>query len=217
MPAVGLDGTRSQPGAFLPTPIDLEQLLIRVAAGDARAFGEVYDRTAPYVFGLLRRMLATAEQAEEVAQEVYLQVWRAAGAFDPDRATAWTWLAMMARSRAVDRMRGDVSYRGALDSLARDAEAEPAGGRGGPATGPGENPEHHAVLAERGALVRSALTELPSEQAEALWLAFFGGLSHREIAERTETPLGTVKTRIRTAMLRLRDRLAPILSSGDDR
>lgn len=183
-------------------PVDLHDLIHRVAARDTGAFGQLYDATSGYVLGLLRRMLADGTMAEEVAQEVYVQVGRTAATFDPARASAWSWLALAARSRAIDRLRAERSYRGALDGLELD-----------PLTGGGAgSPEQHAILAERGALVRVALADLVPAQRRALELAFFGGLSHSEIAEQTETPLGTVKTRIRTALQRLERSLRPAVS-----
>jgi RNA polymerase sigma-70 factor (ECF subfamily) len=180
---------------------DIEGLLRGTAAGDRRSFAELYDETSPYVFGVLLRMLADREQAEEVAQEVYLQAWRTAGSFDERRGSGWTWLAMMARSRALDRIRADRSYGRALDRL----EAEPATAVD---ENPGPDPDRETVLGNRGERARAALNALPEEQSQALRLAFFGGLTHREIAERTGIPLGTVKTRIRTALTKLRDALA---------
>ncbi|MGH7550156.1 MAG: sigma-70 family RNA polymerase sigma factor [Gemmatimonadota bacterium] len=180
---------------------NLGWLLQRVAAGERPAFAELYDETSPYVFGILVRMLANREVAEEVAQEVYVQAWRGAGSFDPERGSGWTWLAMMTRSRALDRIRADRSYGKALDRL----EEEPAVGV---SPNSGLEPDRETILGERGARVLKALERLPSEQAGPLRLAFFGGLSHREIAERTGIPLGTVKTRIRTALIKLRDALA---------
>lgn len=173
---------------------DIANILQRVAVGDQRAFAELYDETSPYVFGILVRMLARREAAEEVAQDVYLQAWRTAGDFDPTRGSGWSWLAMMARSRALDRIRSDRSYGRALDRFEREPAAE-------------ANPDP-AILAGRAGRVRKALEELSEEQAQALRLAFFGGLSHREIAERTGIPLGTVKTRIRAALHKLRETLA---------
>ncbi|CAN5237380.1 MAG: sigma-70 family RNA polymerase sigma factor [Gemmatimonadetes bacterium] len=188
----------------MPPPFDIEPLVERVAARDERAFRRLYDATSPYLLGLLRQMLATGEMAEEVAQEVYVQVWRTAGRYDPGRGSAWTWLALLARSRAVDRMRADGSYRGALEGFTNEPAASVSESAGG-------NPERSAERSERGALVRRAMAELSPEQRSALSLAFFAGFSHSEIAERTNTPLGTVKTRIRTAMTRLRESLGPAL------
>lgn len=180
-------------------PADIQDLIVRVASRDAIAFGQFYDATSRYVLGLLRRMLTDGALAEEVAQEVYVQVWRTAASFDPTRGSAWSWLALAARSRAIDRLRAERSYRGALDGL----ELEPQAGGAG-------NPEQHTMLAERGAMVRAALADLVPAQRRALELAFFGGLSHSEIAEQTDTPLGTVKTRIRTALQRLERALQPV-------
>jgi RNA polymerase sigma-70 factor (ECF subfamily) len=178
---------------------DIGRLLRGTAAGDRRSFAELYDETSPYVFGILLRMLADRERAEEVAQEVYLQAWRTAGSFDERRGSGWTWLAMMARSRALDRIRANRSYGRALDRLG----AEPAGVD----PNPGPDLDRETVLGNLRELARAALSALPEEQAQALRLAFFGGLSHREIAERTGIPLGTVKTRIRTALTKLREAL----------
>jgi RNA polymerase sigma-70 factor (ECF subfamily) len=145
-------------------------------------------------------MLGGREAAEEVAQEAYLQAWRTAGSFDPDRGSGWTWLAMLARTRALDRIRADRAYGSALDRL----KAVP---QGAVDPDPVPGPDQRAILDERRARVQRALEGLPREQAGALRLAFFGGLSHREIAERTGIPLGTVKTRIRTGLTKLRDAL----------
>ncbi|CAN5870511.1 sigma-70 family RNA polymerase sigma factor [soil metagenome] len=179
-------------------------MLFRIADGDSRALADLYDATAAYVFGILRRMLWSAENAEEVAQEVYAQVWKTAGTFDPERGSAWSWLALLTRSRAIDRMRAEDTYRGAVDAVMRRQpyfDPPVSGGR----------PHQEAAASERAGIVRAALGELPGDQRRALELAFFGGLTHREIADRTDTPLGTVKTRIRTAILKLRERLEPEL------
>lgn len=174
---------------------------MRVAEGETQALAELYDATSRYVFGILRRMLWSAESAEEVAQEVYLQVWKTAGSFDPQRGSAWSWLALLTRSRAIDRMRADGSYRDAVEDLQRTAT------RTSMEEGTEGNHLQDIARSERAEVVHAALRDLPGDQRRALELAFFGGLSHREIAERTETPLGTVKTRIRTALLKLRERL----------
>jgi len=183
---------------------EIQPLIRRVAEEDPRAFAELYDATARYVFGILRRMLWSVESAEEVAQEVYMQVWRTAGAFDPERGSAWSWLALMTRSRAIDRMRADGSYREFVEDLQRQPAPTSVMEAGG-------TPHQEATRSERAEIVRRELSGLPGDQRRAVELAFFGGLTHREIAERTDTPLGTVKTRIRTAILKLRERLEPEL------
>ena len=191
----------------LPPTIEIQPLLMRVAERDARALAELYDATARYVFGILRRMLWSGESAEEVAQEVYLQVWKTAGSFDPQRASAWSWLALLTRSRAIDRMRADGSYRDAVEDLQRVATRATSGGESE------GNLLQDISRSERAGVVHTALRELPGDQRRALELAFFGGLSHREIAERTDTPLGTVKTRIRTGLQKLRERLGTELET----
>lgn len=153
------------------------------------------------MFGILRRMLWSAEAAEEVAQEVYVQVWKSAASFDPLRASPWSWLALLTRSRAIDRMRAEGSYRAVVDDLERSGSPEAE------AAEQGASPLRDIARVEDTEVIHAAMRELPREQRHALELAFFGGLTHREIAERTDTPLGTVKTRIRTGLLKLRERL----------
>jgi RNA polymerase sigma-70 factor (ECF subfamily) len=177
-------------------PDDIEALISRLAARDTRAFASFYDRTTGFVFGLLLRILGDRDVAEEVAQEVYLQLWRTAGTFDAGRSSALAWIATVARSRAIDRLRADASQRNAVQGLA----GQP--GRVEPPT-----PEEEASLRERRVRVLEALRSLPAEQRSAIELAFFEGLSHSEIARKTDTPLGTVKTRIRAAIGRLEQAL----------
>lgn len=177
-------------------PDDIEDLIARLAARDKRAFARFYDRTVAFVFGLLLRILGDRDAAEEVAQEVYLQLWRTAGTFDAGRSSALAWIATIARSRAIDRLRADASLRNALHGLAvQPARTEVA------------NPEEETSLRERRASVLEALRSLPADQRSAIELAFFEGLSHSEIARKTDTPLGTVKTRIRAAIGKLEQTL----------
>ncbi|HEY7471174.1 MAG TPA: sigma-70 family RNA polymerase sigma factor [Gemmatimonadota bacterium] len=185
----------------LPPAIEIQPLLVRVAERDTHALAQLYDATSRYVFGILRRMLWSPEGAEEVAQEVYVQVWNTAASFDPLRASAWSWLALLTRGRAIDRMRAEGSQRDASEDVQRLAS------RATTADEPDGNPMHDVARSERAEVVHAALRELPGDQRRALELAFFGGLTHREIAERTDTPLGSVRTRIRTALLELRERL----------
>lgn len=156
------------------------------------------------MFGLLLRILGDEDRADEVAQDVYLQVWRTADRFDPERGTALTWLAMMARSRAVDRARSDGSYGEALERLETGGTPRSHGRSG-------EDPEETALRSERSRKVREALESLPGEQQDAVELAFFRGMTHREIADATETPLGTVKSRIRAGLSKLEEALDPKL------
>jgi RNA polymerase sigma-70 factor, ECF subfamily len=180
---------------------EIQPLLLRVADGDVGALAELYDATSVFVFGILRRMLWNTESAEEVAQEVYIQVWRTARGYDPGLGSAWSWLALLTRGRAIGRMRADGSYRDAIAELVVHQPFPE------PLEAPGPREVTHL---ERAETVREALRALPGDHRRALELAFFGGLSQREIAYRIGTPLPTVKSRIRTALTRLRERLAPV-------
>ncbi len=172
-------------------------LITRIAAGDRDAFSRFYDLLAPTAFGLIRRVLRDPEAAAEVLQEVFWQVWREAPRYDPKRGSPEAWLVMRAKTRAIDRLRSirrrDRTFVGPVDeSVARSDD------------GPGENP---AVAAEDRGLVETALGQLPEPQRRVIELAFFEGLTQSEIAIRLGEPLGTVKTRARLGLERLRGAL----------
>ncbi len=175
-------------------------LIERTARGDASALTALYDGTASLVMGLAVRILGDHETAEEVTGDVYLQVWHQAARWDPVRGAPLTWLLTLTRSRAIDRLRVGVAqrtHRAPLDEAVDVVEG-----------GPG--PDAAAAASHQRALVHEALGHLASEQRQVIELAYFGGLSHGEIALRTGVPLGTVKTRIRLGMGRLRDALADL-------
>ncbi len=171
-------------------------LLARMATGDEQALGALYDRWHGIVHTLVFRIVRERDDVEDVVEETFWQAWRQAGRYDPSRGAVQGWLLTIARSRALDRVR----------SLKRLREEPLEGGKGETRvpqvtdTDPGMDAES----AERRTIVLAALAELPSEQREALELGYFGGLSQTEIAERTGQPLGTVKTRMRLAMQKLR-------------
>ena len=172
-------------------------LIARIAAGDRDAFSRFYDLLAPTAFGLIRRVLRDPDAAAEVLQEVFWQVWREAPQYDPKRGSPEAWLVMRAKTRAIDRLRSirrrDRTFVAPVDeSVARSSE-EPA-----------ENP---AVVAEDRELVRTALAQLPEPQRRVIEMAFFEGLTQSEIAIRLREPLGTVKTRARLGLERLRGAL----------
>jgi RNA polymerase sigma-70 factor (ECF subfamily) len=176
------------------------ELIHRVAAGDQDALGQLYDSTHRSVFGLVLRILNDPAGAEEVTLEVYTQVWRQAANYDPRRGTPSAWMLTIARSRAIDRFRSTDQTRRRQEPLSSVETARAAG----------NDPEESASEAERRAIVRAALDTLPPEQREVIELAYFGGLSHSEIAAKCGLPLGTVKTRTRLAMVRLRSALSTL-------
>ena len=172
-------------------------LITRIAAGDRDAFSRFYDLLAPTAFGLIRRVLRDPEAAAEVLQEVFWQVWREAPRYDPARGTPEAWLVMRAKTRAIDRLRSmrrrDRTFVAPVDESVARSRDEPA-----------ENP---AVVAEDRSLVQTALAQLPEPQRRVIELAFFDGLTQTEIATRLGEPLGTVKTRARLGLERLRGAL----------
>jgi RNA polymerase sigma-70 factor (ECF subfamily) len=159
----------------------------------------LYDASSRLVYGLALRILGDAGAAEEVTLDVYLQVWRQADRFDATRGRVSTWLMTMARSRAIDKLRAKPRELSESETLEAVAEA--------PSEIPG--PEQSAGLAQQQAQVRKALDTLSEEQRHVIELAFFSGLSQSEIALKLNEPLGTIKTRIRSGMLKLRDLLRP--------
>ena len=179
-----------------PAPATKEELLARVAHGDQSAFGELYDQIAPRVLGLVKRLLVDHSQSEEVTQEIFLEIWQSAARYEPTRGGASTWILTMAHRRAVDRIRSSQAGRdrdtkiGIRDlAVAYDHVAETVEVR----------LEHERV--------EKAMTRLTQLQRQAVSLAYYGGFSHSEVADMLHIPLGTVKTRLRDGLIRLRDEL----------
>ena len=171
--------------------------LARIARGDHEALAELYHRHARPVYSLALRILQDSGDAEDIVQEAFAQAWSQAARYDVRRGAVGAWLLTLARSRAIDRLRSkrarpDRTGDGAIDAVADAADA----------------PDLQLLTAEQVERVRAALRGLPVIQRVALELAYYEGLSHAEIAEQLEQPLGTVKTRIRQAMIRLRETLA---------
>lgn len=179
------------------------ELMARVGKGDERALGELYDRHSSLVYTLAHAIVHRSADAEEVTEDVFVQVWTTSDRFDPGRGALKSWLATIARSRALDHVRARKRLHSAHDrSAAADAD--------GMAVRPAEpEPTDAPVLRDevRSALDR-ALSNLNADQRHAIELAYFGGLSQTEIADRLDEPLGTVKTRIRDGMKKLRDAFA---------
>lgn len=187
-----------------PPTRDERVLLDRVAGRDASALTALYDRFAPALYAVAFRIAGERSDAEEIVLDTFTQAWREADRFRAERGSVMGWLTMICRSRALDLVRGR-GRRARLGPAAAAAEPEaaPAMGRGAP--------ESHATVeqAERQVAVTQALGALPAPQREAIELAYYEGLSHSEIAERLGEPLGTVKTRVRLAMQKLRELLRP--------
>ena len=174
-----------------PTP---DQLLQRVALGDTPAFELLYDQMANTVFGVIRRVLRDPAQSEEVAQEVMVEVWRTATRFDAERGSASTWILTMAHRRAIDRVRSSQASHDREDRVAhRDHVAAYD-----------EVAEEVEIRLEQEQ-VRRCLGDLTDLQRESVTLAYYGGYTYREVAELLDTPLGTIKTRLRDGLIRLRD------------
>ncbi len=173
-------------------PADGAELIRRMASGDRDAFAAFYDAYASLAFGLIRRIVRSAAEAEEVLQEVFWEIWSSAAAYDPARGSPEAWVVMRARSRGIDRARS-MRRRGEMRAASQAANPppEPAG--------------HPAVRAEARGVVRDALRLLPGNQQEIIQLAFFEGLTQTEIAARVGQPLGTVKTRMRLGLEKLRE------------
>ena len=187
---------RSQDYQSTDKPATKETLLAQIAGGDQAAFGALYDEISPRVFGLVRRLLVDHAQAEEVTQEVFLEIWQNASRYEPSKGGASTWILTMAHRRAVDRIRSSQSgrdrdvkigirdYVSDYDNVADTVET---------------TIEHERV--------KEAMSQLTELQRQAVTLAYYGGFSHSEVAAMLSVPIGTVKTRLRDGMIRLRDEL----------
>lgn len=177
-------------------PGDLDSLLGQIATGDQQAFASLYDLVAPRVLGLIRRVLIDHAQSEEVAQEVFLEIWQNATRFESGRGAASSWIMTIAHRRAIDRVRASQAGRDrdvkigirdfpdAFDQVAESAEI--------------------SIEHDRVSRAMTALTEI---QRQAVSLAYYGGYSQSEVAEILSVPLGTVKTRLRDGMMKLRDEM----------
>jgi len=179
----------------------LMSLIQRATTGDQSAFAALYEATSKVVFGLVLRIVPERATAEEVLLDVYTQAWRQANNYDSSRGSPLAWLMTIARSRAIDRLRS--SRQDQNKETIDDAST---------LVSSSISPEEASVISERQRLVRSALDMLVPEQREVLELAYYAGLSHTEIAAKTGHPLGTVKTRTRLGMMKMREMLSPILS-----
>lgn len=187
---------RSQDYESTDKPATKETMLAQIATGDQAAFAALYDEISPRVFGLIRRLLVDHAQSEEVTQEVFLEIWQNASRYEPSKGGASTWILTMAHRRAVDRVRASQSSRD------RDVRI-----------GIRDHSPDYDTVAETIEIrieherVEKAMQRLTELQRQAVSLAYYGGYSHSEVATMLSVPIGTVKTRLRDGMIRLRDEL----------
>jgi len=201
----GTADRRSAPRAA--APLDEEDLLAALAAGDRAALAGLYDRYGRQAWALARRICADDDHAQDAVQEAFLAVWKGAARFDPVRGRVGTWVMTLVHHKAVDLVRREDGARRrttALDDERTDLPSVPAA-------------EGEALAAVTATAVRRALDTLPDEQRRALALAYFGGYTQREVASLTDSPLGTVKSRMFAGLARLRAVLGPSFDDGAGR
>src|SRR5689334_6595071 len=207
-------GSAAEDSLTLPTARQLANeanahdadLMGRVRARDANALRALYDRHSSMVYGLGLKILRDPAEAEDLAQDVFLHLWRRAELFDGQRGAFMGWLVSLVRNRAIDRLRARKTQAQKADAYEGERQTDVAP--------KAIDPNETAYAGELRVAVTKALATLPEAQRSALELAYYGGLSHSEIAEKLETPLGTVKARIRQGMLRMRDLLGDFAAAG---
>jgi len=177
------------------------EMIERIGRGDQSAFSALYDRLSRPLYSLALRMLGDAGDAQDALQDVFLQIWSRAATYNPEQSTVFSWTVLLTRSRVIDRLRARKRRLRVVDSATGDEDADVAD------ASTIESAADTADKNDEAARVRSVLNNLPSEQREAIELAFFGHLTHHEIAARLGEPLGTIKARIRRGLLKLRERL----------
>jgi RNA polymerase sigma-70 factor (ECF subfamily) len=175
------------------------EILSRIAAGHGDALADLYDRYGKLVYSLACRILRDAVEAEDIVQDVFAQAWREASRYDSRRASVTGWLLLLTRTRAIDRLRSR-RVRGIGVATATPPDV----------ADPSDDQELAVIRGAEADHLRAAYAELPAPQRTAIELAYYEGLTHTEIAARLQEPLGTVKTRIRTALHRLRDALVKV-------
>ena len=182
---------------------DDADLVRRVASRDAAAFTQLYDRHSTLLYSVALKILSDPEEARDVLQHVFLTLHEKAGRYDPALGRPAAWLATMARNRSIDRLRALKRDRGYADKIR--LEAESSGFTPAPSNAPG-------AYSDEVAMLRGAVAQLPSDQRQALELAYFGGLTQQEISDHLAQPLGTVKARIRRGLLKLKESLDGLLN-----
>ena len=185
--------------------IDEIALVARIAKQDQTALATLYDRYANLLYSVAFKILGTAEETEEAVLDVFQQVWRTAARYNPQKARVDTWLFMQVRSRALDKLRSKKrtsrTQQISLDAIDMEAQA------------PTKNPVEDVIVLERRKLIVTAMQQLPPEQRQVIELAYFQGLTHSEIATQTGVAIGTIKTRIRLGLNKLRGSLSSLNSN----
>ena len=189
------------------------QLVARMASGDDQALAAFYDRFGKLAYSLAYQIVGDSDEAEEVVADAFLQMWRSAASFDPARASVAAWVSMITRTRALDRLRASKRRSRVVELAAGGSAGTGEEAAAIPLSRP-EDPVRSVEVLDLRARVSQHLAELPANQRQVIELAFYGGLTHSEIAEQLNEPLGTVKTRIRAAMSKLRASLAPYQQIG---
>jgi RNA polymerase sigma-70 factor, ECF subfamily len=185
--------------AIQSSEMDWHSLACKMKLGDQEAFAEIYESTKALLFGLILRMVGNYATAEDVLIEVYMQAWRQVARYDSERGSLLSWLVTIARSRSLDHLRSEKYRKREVCEVA-------------PLRACSANPEETSLLCEQQHLVRSVFIGLPAEQRTVIELAYYYGLTQTEIAEKLNCPLGTIKTRTRLAMMKLRHHLLPLLN-----
>jgi len=173
-----------------------EDLLVRTARGDTAAFEELYDRYSARVYGLVKRIVRDPTLSQDATQVVMTELWKTAARFDPDRGAAASWILTLAHRRAIDVVRREQSSRDRIQRAGRTQMERPA-----------DTIAEGVVMEDEHAEVRAAMHHLTELQREAIQMAWFDGYTYREVAAALDVPLGTIKTRMRDGMIRLRDEL----------
>ncbi len=186
-------------GAPVMDSVNADDLVEAMARGDEAALSQFYDLTLARVFGLAKTITGSREDAEDVVCDVYVQAWQRAGQFDRNRGPAIAWMLVMCRSQALDLLRRRRSQREVRDRLGKEVEVASIA----------DVPDLLAVL-DRGSAVHQCLSSLPEQQRQLIGLAFFRDMTHGEIAEALDLPLGTVKSHIRRGLARMRDLLEQV-------
>ena len=179
-------------------------MLARAASGDQAAFAQLYDRLSGPLYSLALRMLGDPAEAQDALQDAFLQIWRRAAKYDSEQSSVFSWAMLMTRSRVIDRLRARGRRSRVVVSSTDDVNDTHAAADASVAESVTDTVDRN----DEAARVRSIVNKLPPEQRQAIELAFFSDLTHHEIAEQLNQPLGTIKARIRRGLLKLRERIA---------